>query len=365
MNIGIIGGGNMGCVLAGKFAKNNRVTLYTNLKDKIDLYDHHMRVYCEDNNSYYSANIFKITDSLQEFCELSDYIFVTFPSFLFEQLCKDILPFLKETHHLFFVPGSGGAELFFKPVLEKGVTISGLQRVHSVARIIEFGKLTKESGIRKQLHLASIPNSYNKEACKIVSQLYNLPVTPLQNYLNVTFVNSNPILHTSRLYSIFKDYPNKIKEYDKLPLFYEEWSDETSQLLIEMDKELFSMFDVFKIHGLVIEQITSLLEHYESTNYQELTNKIRSINSLKGLTTPFVLDSNGKYLPDLSSRYFTADFPLGLDILLAFGNFLHLDFKNMKKVSDWYHRVAINNNSTFSVAKFGFNSLDELIQFYK
>lgn len=362
MKIGIIGGGNMGCVIATKFSQKHEVTLYTNLTDKLPLYKKDMKVYLEDKDLYYQANIKCITSSLEELCEKSDYIFITFPSFLFEQLNKDLYPHLTNRHHLFFVPGSGGAELFFKDVLAKGVTISGLQRVHSVARIIDFGELTKESGLRKELYVASIPNPFNKEAAKIVEELYNIKTVALDNYLNITLINSNPILHTSRLYSIYKDYED-VHKYEALPLFYEEWSNETSELLINMDHELFTIFDYFGERGLPVKQIKPLLEHYESTNAIEMTNKIRSINSLKGLTTPSVKLDDGNYIPDLSSRYFTADFPDGLDILLSFADFLNLDCPHMTEVSNWYHRIT-NTTRVFKLSNF-FSNKDELLSLYK
>ena len=66
--------------------------------------------------------------------------------------------------------------------------------------------------------------------CKIISELYNIKVDELDSYLNVTFVSSNPILYTSRLYNLFSSYNKTIKEYDNIPLFYEERSEETSKL---------------------------------------------------------------------------------------------------------------------------------------
>lgn len=363
MKIGIVGGGNMGCVLATKFSQRHEVTLYTNLLDQVSLYKKDMQVYLEDTDSYYKANIACITTSIKELCEKSEIIFVTFPSFLFKDLCNDMLPYLNSSHHLFFVPGSGGAELFFKDVLKKGTTISGLQRVHSVARIISFGELTKESGIRKELNVASIPNSYNETAVKVVEELYGLKTNALDNYLNITLINSNPILHTSRLYSIFKDF-EKVKKYAKLPLFYEEWSVESANLLIDMDKELLIMMDCLDKNGLPVKQIKPLLEHYESTNAVELKNKLCSINSLKGLTTPSIKLKDGSYIPDLSSRYFTADYPYGLDILLAFSKFLKVECPNMEMVSNWYHKVS-NTSRFFDLREFGFSSVEELIKFYK
>lgn len=363
MKIGIIGGGNMGCVLATRFSQSHDVVLYTNLVDKMHLYKKDMIVFCEDNNSSYRANIKCITSSLKELCEKSEFIFITFPSFLFEQLSKDILPYLTSAHHLIFVPGSGGAELFFKPALEKGVTISGLQRVHCVARIMEFGSLTKESGIKKELFLASIPSSINEKMCCVLEKLYCLPVRSLDSYLNITFINSNPILHTSRLYSLFKDY-ERVKEYNSIPLFYEEWDVESANLLIEMDNELFNIIDYLNNQGLSIHKIKPLLEYYESNNAFELSNKLRSIKAFKGLTTPVIIKDNKKYAPDFSSRYFTADFPFGLDILLSFSRFLDLKSQYLELVSNWYHSVT-NSLIQFNLRDFGFNCLSDLISYYK
>ena len=128
-------------------------------------------------------------------------------------------------------------------------------------------------------------------------------------------------------------------------------------------KELFAMIDVLCDSGLNVREITTLLEHYESTNPVEMTRKLNSINSLKGLSTPSVKNDNGKFVPDLKSRYFTADFPLGLDILLSFSSVLNKECPNMKKVSDWYHMV-MNTPRTFSLESFGIKSIEDLKRFY-
>lgn len=363
--IGIIGGGNLGSVLAVKFSLKNDVILYTNLNDRLNEYRNDMTVFCEDTQSNYKGNIKIITNSLKELSDNSEYIFITFPSFLFKNLAKELVPLLKKGQHLVFVPGSGGAELAFKEALSKGVTITGLQRVHSVARIIEFGKLVKESGIRGSLRIASIPASFNHIAAHDLSEMYGLPVEELDNYLNVTMVNSNPILHTSRLYSVFHDYPLKVKEFDSLPLFYEEWDLDTSNLLIKMDEELFAMFDKLNSFGIPVKQITKIVTHYDSVDAQGLTNKLQSIQSLKGLTTPHIVNGNNKLIPDFSSRYFTADFPFGLDILRAFARTIHCDVPYMDMVSNWYRSVSNDKTKMFDLNDYGIKDVEDLIYLYK
>ncbi len=353
--IAIIGGGNFGSLLASKFSHCNCVYLYTTTPK---LYRNDLSIFTEDTNSWEKGNIAKITNSLPESINNADYIFITYPAFLFEQIANKIIPLLKPGQHLFCIPGSGGFELFFKKALDIGCTITGLQRVHCVARIIEKGKSVKESGIRSHLLCASIPATFNAEAASILSELYGIPVQPLSNYLNITLINSNPILHTSRLYSICKDF----SPGSKLPLFYEEWSLESSELLIKMDKELFKVFNYLETIGLPVTNIKPLLEHYESIDALSLTNKIRSIFSLKGLETPNTIKS-GIVLPDYNSRYFTADFPFGLDILISFANALDVECPTMIQISDWYHQIS-GTKRVFSLQTFGIKTIDDLKKFY-
>jgi len=361
-NITIIGGGNMGSLLAAKFSQAHSVTLYISTEEKAKQFSRAMCIFNEDTKTYMEGKIKAITSNLKEAVADSEWIFITYPSFLFYEFAGDLTPCLKAGQHLVGVPGSGGFELYFKKAIEKGCTITGLQRVHSVARIIEQGKEVRESGIRPALKVASIPNSFNNEACEAISSFYHLPVEPLDNYLNITLINSNPILHTSRLYRIFHEYPLK-KEYESVPLFYEEWDVESSDVLIKMDAELFSIFDALEKKGLQVHGITPLLKHYESNNAEEMKNKICSIKSLKGLKTPAILNENGMFVPDLQSRYFTADFPFGLDILLSFAELTEVSCLEMKKVSDWYHRVK-GNERIFSLDVMALHNVDDLISFY-
>lgn len=67
-------------------------------------------------------------------------------------------------------------------------------------------------------------------------QLLDTPIEVVPHYLEVSLSNSNPLLHTSRLYNLFQNYREGIY-YEKVPLFYEDWTDEDAELLIRCDNE--------------------------------------------------------------------------------------------------------------------------------
>ncbi len=361
--IGVVGFGNLGSILATKFSLKNDVVVYKNVDQDEDEYDHLMTVECPDDHVTYSAKIKLLTPSLKTCVDFADYIFITFPSFLCEDLAKEMLPLLRKGQHLIFIPGSGGAEFYFHDAIKMGCTISGLQRVHSVARILEKDKLVRESGKKSLLKVGSIPASYNPEACELINDLYGIKIYPLENYLNITLINSNAILHTSRLYNLFSDYKEG-KFYNENPLFYETWNDETSQLLSDMDDELTSLFNELEKHGYPVKDIPGILAYYDSETVPQMTAKIRSIGGFKGLYSPMVEKEPGKFIPDFNSRYFTADFPFGLDIILEFLKLFNLKKESCELVSNWFNKEC-NPKRRFKFESFGIHSIDDLLEFYK
>ena len=174
-----------------------------------------------------------------------------------------------------------------------------------------------------------------------------------------TLTPSKPILHTTRLKTLFGDYQEGVF-YDRVPLFYEEWNNESSELLFKCDAEVQNICTVLKDFDLSF--VKSLKDHYESYTPEALTAKIRSIEGFKGLTSP-VIKTNYGYIPDFKSRYFTADFSYGLSILVQIGDFFGLEIPNMKSTLEWYRRVS-RDKKEYSFGLYGIENREEFIEFY-
>lgn len=229
------------------------------------------------------------------------------------------------------VTGSGGAEFAFHSAVEKGAVLFGHQRVHSIARLETYGKAVYMLGRKSSLKLGAIPAYRADEISQIVSSLFDIPCVALPNYLCVTLTPSNSILHTSRLYSIFKDYKKGVI-YTKNFLFYEEWTIESSEVLIACDSELGTICDTIPLE---LKPVLSLKEYYESATAEAMTNKIRGIKAFRGLTSPMIA-SEGGWVPDINSRYFTADFPYGLKIIKDIAKLFGIVTANIDMVWNWY-----------------------------
>ena len=78
-----------------------------------------------------------------------------------------------------------------------------------------------------------------------------------------------------------------------------------------MDNEFQQLLDVLPVTK---GSIPTILDYYESTDAVSLANKLQSIQAFKGIKSP-MKKVDGGYIPDFGSRYFTEDFPYGLQIV--------------------------------------------------
>lgn len=341
MKVTIIGGGNIGTLLAAEFAyKGYSVTVYTS---NPTAWSNELFVYSQDNKLMFSTGSFFVTSSLESAVRMADQIWITVPAFMFQTLAKQLTPLLSKSQTIICVPGSGGTEFAFYDAIKKGCTLCGLQRVHSIARLKEYGRSVFMLGRKESIQIASIPSKRKKQIAYTLSDMLDMPCTILDNYLAVTLAPSNSILHTTRLYSMFKDYYRGIV-YDRNILFYEEWTEEASEIMINCDAELQML--CMSLIPLDMNGVKSLKDHYESYTIKSMTKKIQSIVAFKGLLSPMKQIDKG-WIPDFNSRYFTADFSYGLKVILDIANLMKIKVPEIERVWNWYIALPDVQNRKF------------------
>ena len=354
--IAVIGGGNIGtqfaCVCA---SKGYKVNIYTS---RPELFSRQLEI-VDEYGKITTGIINSVSSDLERTVVGCDVVFVTYPAAFLRDFSRQLIRYVEKEMVVFMLPGTGGAEFAFRECINKGAILAGVQRVPSVARLEQYGKRVRCEGVRQELFLASIPSAYSIELSEFISSLWSIPCSPLPNYLNVTLTPSNPILHTTRLRTLFSDYHEGVI-YDRNPLFYGEWSDEASRLLIACDQELQCMLK--KLDKFDLHYIRSLKQHYESDTPDLMTRKIRSINSLHNLLSPMKRVENG-WVPDFKSRYFTADFSYGLAIIEEFARLLNYAAPNIDETMSWYRSVT-SDDRRFSFSEYGIHELEEIYRIY-
>lgn len=326
-NICICGGGNLGLVCAGFLGSREDVNLSILTRNpalwsaELEVYDPNQRVY-----RYCPSNISALA---KDVIPSSDIVLFCLPGFAIESTLKEIMPYLKDGTIVGSIVSNTGFFFMAHDILPKSVPLFGFQRVPFIARTIEYGHKANLLGYKKELRIAVEGLADTEAFRQTVETLFDTPTRLLNNYYEASLTNSNPILHTGRLYSIWKDWHGRA--YERPIMFYKEWTDEASQIIIDMDKEFMKLT---KALGLSEDAIPSLLTYYESTDNKSLTKKISSIPAFMEIGAPMRLENNG-WVPDFSTRYFTEDFPYGLKKIYDLLKANNIDCPNIEKVYKW------------------------------
>ena len=354
MNITIVGGGNVGTQFAVHCAaKGHTVIVFT---PQYACFKKELFIIDENDSVLLKGKISCATDDPKLAFNNADLIFIIVPAFCVDSVVDLIIKNAVKKPPIGLIPGTGGMECAFA---QYQGAIFGIQRIPAMARLKIAGSRVCAVGYRKELHLSTFNEDQADQFCKIMENLFDIKCHYIPGYLNVTLTPSNPILHTTRLYTLFKNYQIGTI-YDTVPLFYEDWTDEASELLFLCDSELQQICKAYSNLGL--EYVKSLKQHYEVNTPKELTQKMKSINGFKGIKTPMIAIEGG-FIPDFNSRYFLSDFPYGLSIIRQIASFSDVKTPNIDKILNWY-RTCQPNVKEFSYEKYGIKNKDELIAFY-
>jgi hypothetical protein len=324
----ICGGGSLGHVIAGYLSakKDLEVNILT---QRPQLWKHELQISTPEGDTL-CGKLNTVSDKPEEALHEVDIVLLCLPGYAIKSELLKIKPYVNERTYVGTVFSSTGFFFEALEILDNDVPLWGFQRVPFIARTNVYGESAHLLGY-KNSHNIAVEHCEDKERFRSqIEKLFDAPVHLLNNYYEASFTNSNPILHPSRLYTLFKDW-NKNVYYDHQFLFYEEWTNEASELLITLDKELFSVLAKLPVAP---DFLMPILPYYESTDAESLTRKIRSINGFKGITTPMIFSEKG-WQPDLNSRYFREDFMHGLRYIHQEAHNLGIEVPMMNKVYNW------------------------------
>lgn len=322
----ICGGGSLAHVCAGVLSsqKEVEVNIFTR---KPELWSHQLEV-TDLNGKVYNGNLNIISKNPEDALKDCDIVFLCLPGFAIESTLESIKPNVDNAVVGSIVCSTG---FFFAAhkVIGEDARLFGFQRVPYISRTVEYGHSANLLGYKPQLAIA-VENVEDKDTFReLVESLWMTPTKLLASHFEVSLTNSNPILHTGRLYSMWKDWNGEV--YDHNILFYKEWTVEASQMLIDMDAEFMQLLDVLPVTK---GAIPSLLEYYESHDAESLCKKITSIPAFQNITSP-MKEVEGGWIPDFESRYFTEDFPYGLKFIIELAKEKNINCPNLNKVFEW------------------------------
>ena len=327
MRICICGGGGLGHTCAGELSNKDgvKVDLLTSRPEK---WSHEYIVNLPEGDRI-TGKLDIISNKPEDVIPTADLVFLCLPAFLVEEELLKIKPFLKKETIVGAVFGCTGFFLFAHKHLPQTTKLFALQRVPYVSRVVAYGKEVNLLGYRDKLIMA-VENVDDRDTFRVfIEDSFGETTELADSFYEVTLSNSNPILHTGRLYTMWKDWDGT--PYDRCSLFYHEWTNEASELELEMDKEFFTLLNRLNVSTKHIE---TLLEHYEAANAEQMTAKLHRIKSLSTIMSP-MKKVEGGWIPDFGSRYFTEDFPFGLKSIYDLAKKNNVTIPYIEKVLRW------------------------------
>lgn len=308
INFCICGGGSLGHVIAGYLGANADVRV-SMLTQRPQLWKNDIEVHTPEQTIIH-GHIHTISSNPEDVIPQANIILLCLPGFAIKQQLQLIKPYVKSTTFVGSVFSSTGFFFNAMEILNEDVPLWGFQRVPFICRTREYGQSANLLGYKSNLNIAVERTDEKEDFRLLIEELFNTPVSLLNNFYEATLTNSNPLLHTSRLYTMF-GAGNEGRTFPRMILFYEEWTEEAAQLLIDMDEEFFRLLEVLPVKPNYLPRI---LEYYESHDARSLAQKLSSIQGFKGITSPMKQTAQG-WIPDFASRYFTEDFPYGLHFI--------------------------------------------------
>lgn len=322
----ICGGGSLAHVCAGVLSTRENVVV--NVLTRHPERWSHTLIVTDDSGKVYDGRVDVVSSDPAIALAQCEIVLLCLPGFAIEGVLCDIKPYVGMAVVGSIVSSTG---FFFAAhrVMGESVRLFGFQRVPYIARTVQYGQIANLLGYKSQLAVA-VENVDDAEGFRQqIEELWNTPTRLLGSYYEASLTNSNPILHTGRLYSMWRDWNGEA--YDHNILFYKEWTDEASQILIDMDAEFMRILDVLPVSK---GAIPSLLEYYESHDAASLTEKIQSIQAFQNILSP-MKQVEGGWIPDFESRYFTEDFPFGLRFIRELVCEYNLSSPAIEKVYQW------------------------------
>lgn len=326
----ICGGGALGHVVAGVLSARKKVKVNI-LTERPSFWETQITVFTP-NHSALSGKIQKISSKPEDVISNADIVLLCLPGFLIREELLKIKEWLKPGTFVGSIFSSTGFFFEAKKILDKDIPLWGFQRVPFIARVREYGKNANLLGYKDSYNIAveQVLDESKEKFRSFIEDIFERPTKLLNNYLEASLTNSNPILHTSRLYAMFHTWhPGMF--YFRNVLFYEEWTKEASELLIAMDDEFFKLLSVLPVSSDFLPRI---LEYYGCNDAESLTNKLSSIEGFKGILAP-MKKIDGGWVPDFSSRYYTEDFPYGLRFIWQLAHEHQIETPTIDRVFEW------------------------------
>ncbi len=265
-----------------------------------------------------------------------DMMILTLPYRFKIAVMNKILPKISKQTTIVIVPANQGI-LSYLPTEIYNYKLVLFERVPHISRVKEYGKSVNIYGTKSKMNLALVNGANHKEIIETFCCLEEVIIH--ENAMDISLITSNAVIHSARIYNLFKDESNFAKNIR----FYFDWTDADSELFIKLETEVLQLIKV--IENKTKEKIDyyDMLTHFgvdkNNPNASELTKNIQNDEAFK----PIVFRAENPN--DLAqNRYVVDDMLIGIDFYLALAKKYQVELSSFMKVNQWAKKLVESTN---------------------
>lgn len=162
----------------------------------------------------------KATTNIEEALEFSEFLIIIVPSFAQETIFKKMLPYIKDSHKLVFMPGNFASLAMEKVKKELGYHDKKIQYVDTISipwacRVIKPGEVAI-MGVKKFLYAGVFPGRLTKRLIDELNSFFPIEIRGLENVISAGLENINygahPLVTTVNI-GILENFDGKFNYY--------------------------------------------------------------------------------------------------------------------------------------------------------
>jgi hypothetical protein len=336
----------------------------------------------------FEGNLKKASSNISELVPDADIIIFCMPVYKYNEALESIAPYISKSKKVLLgtIYGQGGFNWMVNSIKKKyslfTTKVFAIGLIPWIARIKEYGSIGITYG-PKAVNIIAFEDKndfivHNVLLNTLCFDHFNTGKFKLaENFLSLILSVDNQIIHTSRMYGLYKVSGGKWNTLQEVPYFYRDYDDLSADFLALLDN------DYSKIRNKIIEMFPQNNFEYmlnyldlERLSYQSCNENIKQSfidsQTLGAIKTP-VIRNNNFYELDKDHRFFYDDIYYGLVIAKWVAQKLDIEVNVINEILKWSEmmledNILIENELNFrnlklgSPNRYGLEKLEEIIQ---
>ena len=349
IRVTLCGAGNLGHVFAGMLSARDDVEVrwLTSSEEKAGALREALEasggIAVETPDGEIAGEVLEVSADPAAVIPGAEVVIFCLPSFREPIVLEHIVEHLSPNARLVSIPATGGIHWTARSILDAhgrdDVELIGLIAIPWMCKLQTPGERVRVLGA-KVIEGAALMRGLDPLDLERVAFLIDIPTLSLGNFHVIILNPGNQILHPGILFGLFEHWDGE--PLPEPPLFYENLSARSAEIVGLLDDEMGAIKDALRdldpeldLTGAMPVQLALMIVYGDKIeDPRSLRSSIATNSAYAGIRCPMV-EVDGGYTPNWSSRFLKEDLPYGLMVLKGMAKILDLETPTVDLMIRW------------------------------